>query len=43
MLDPKLASSLMKKASVMTVEPLNRELQRKALALGYGAAFGLTE
>jgi hypothetical protein len=43
MLDPKLAASLMKKASVMTVEPLNRELQRKALALGYGAAFGLTE
>jgi hypothetical protein len=43
MLDPKLASTLMKKASVMTVEPLNRELQRKALALGYGAAFGLTE
>lgn len=43
MLDPKLAATLMKKASVMTVEPLNRELQRKALALGYGAAFGLTE
>jgi hypothetical protein len=43
MLDPKLASNLMKKASVITVEPLNRELQRKALALGYGAAFGLTE
>jgi len=43
MLDPKLASTLMKKASVMTVEPLSRELQRKALALGYGAAFGLTE
>lgn len=43
MLDPKLAASLMKKASVTTIEPLNRELQRKALALGYGAAFGLTE
>lgn len=43
MLDPKLAASLMKKASVMTVEPLNRELQRKALSLGYGAAFGLSE
>ena len=43
MLDPKLAATLMKKASVMTVEPLNRELQRKALALGYGATFGLTE
>lgn len=43
MLDPKLAATLMKKASVTTIEPLNRELQRKALALGYGAAFGLTE
>jgi hypothetical protein len=43
MLDPKLAATLMRKASVMTVEPLNRELQRKALSLGYGAAFGLTE
>ena len=43
MLDPKLAATLMKKASVMTVEPLNRELQRKALSLGYGAAFGLSE
>jgi hypothetical protein len=43
MLDPKLAATLMKKASVMTVEPLNKELQRKALQLGYGATFGLTE
>lgn len=43
MLDPKLASTLMKKASVTTVEPLSRELQRKAISLGYGAAFGLTE
>jgi len=43
MLDPKLAASLMKKASVTTVEPLSKELQRKALQLGYGATFGLTE
>jgi hypothetical protein len=43
MLDPKLAATLMKKASVMTVEPLSKELQRKALQLGYGATFGLTE
>lgn len=43
MLDPKLAATFMKKASVMTVEPLNKELQRKALQLGYGATFGLTE
>lgn len=43
MLDPKLASRLMSKASVVTIEPLSKELQRKAIASGYGAAFGLTE
>ena len=43
MLDPKLASRLMTKASVVTVEPLSKELQRKAISLGYGATFGLTE
>ena len=43
MLDPKLAASLMKKATTTTVEPLSKELQRKALQLGYGATFGLTE
>jgi hypothetical protein len=43
MLDPKLAATLMKKANVITVEPLSKELQRKALQLGYGATFGLTE
>jgi hypothetical protein len=43
MLDPKLAATLMKNASVMTVEPISKELQRKALQLGYGATFGLTE
>lgn len=43
MLDPKLASKLMTKASVVTVEPLSKELQRKAINLGYGAAFGLTK
>jgi hypothetical protein len=43
MLDPKLASQFMRKASVMTVEPLSKELQKKAIALGYGATFGLTE
>lgn len=43
MLDPKLAAQLMKKASVVTVEPLSKELQRKAIAAGYGASFGLTE
>jgi hypothetical protein len=43
MLDPKLASRLMSKASVVSIEPLSKELQRKAIASGYGAAFGLTE
>jgi len=43
MLDPKLAATLMKKATTATVEPLSKELQRKALQLGYGATFGLTE
>jgi hypothetical protein len=43
MLDPKLASRLMTKASMVTVEPLSKELQRKAISLGYGATFGLTE
>jgi hypothetical protein len=32
---------MMMKASVMTVEPISKELQRKALKLGYGPAFGL--
>jgi hypothetical protein len=43
MLDPKLASRLLTKASTTTVEPLSRELQKKALSIGYGAAFGLSE
>jgi hypothetical protein len=42
MLDPKLASRLMTKASTTTIEPLSKELQRKAINMGYGAAFGLT-
>lgn len=42
MLDQKLASKLMTKASLVTVEPLSKELQRKAIKLGYGASFGLT-
>lgn len=43
MLDPKLAASMMKKANVMTIEPLSKELKRRAVAAGYGASFGLTE
>jgi len=41
MLDPKLASRLMSKASVTTMEPLSQELQRKAINMGYGSIFGL--
>jgi len=43
MLDPKLASRLLTKASTTTVEPLSNELQKKAISIGYGAAFGLSE
>lgn len=43
MLDPKLAASLMKKASTTNVEPISKELQRRAINLGYGSIFGLTE
>jgi len=43
MLDPKLASRLMAKASETSLEPLNKELQRKAINLGYGAVFGLEQ
>jgi hypothetical protein len=43
MLDPKLAAKLMTKATTTNIEPISKELQRKALNLGYGAAFGITE
>ena len=43
MLDPKLASRLMAKASETVMEPLSKELQRKAINLGYGAVFGLEQ
>ena len=43
MLDPKLAARLMSKASTTNIEPISKELQRKALNLGYGAAFGISE
>jgi hypothetical protein len=43
MLDPKLASRLMAKASETSMEPLGKELQRKAMNLGYGAVFGLEQ
>jgi len=41
MLDPKLASRLMQKATTTSIEPISKELQRKAISLGYGSIFGL--
>jgi hypothetical protein len=43
MLDPKLASKLMAKATTANVESIGQELQRRAINLGYGSIFGLTE
>lgn len=43
MLDPKLAARLMQKASTTNIEPVSQELQRRAINLGYGSIFGLTE
>lgn len=43
MLDPKLASKLLTKAATTNVEPLSKELQKKAISIGYGSAFGLSE
>jgi hypothetical protein len=41
MLDPKLAAKLMQKATTTTIEPISKELQRRAINLGYGSIFGL--
>jgi hypothetical protein len=43
MLDPKLAARLMRKATTSEMVPLSQELQKRALRLGYGQVFGLTE
>jgi hypothetical protein len=43
MLDPKLAARLMRKATTAEMVPLSQELQKRALKLGYGQVFGLTE
>lgn len=43
MLDPKLASKLMSKATTANMESIGQELQRRAVNLGYGSIFGLTE
>ncbi len=40
MLDPKLASQLMAKASGMRIQPVAEQLRQKAIAMGYGAAIG---
>lgn len=43
MLDPKLAARLMRKATTAEMVPLSQELQKRALRLGYGQVFGLSE
>lgn len=43
MLDPKLAARMMRKATTAELVPLSKELQRRAIKLGYGQVFGLTE
>jgi hypothetical protein len=39
--DPKMASRLMMKASVLTLEPLSQELKRKATAAGIGQGISM--
>jgi len=41
MLDPKLAAKMMRKANTAELVPISKELQRRALRLGYGQVFGL--
>jgi len=43
MLDPKLAARLMRRATTAEMVPLSKELQKRALRLGYGQVFGLSE
>ena len=43
MLDPKLAARLMRRATTAEMVPLSKELQKRALKLGYGQVFGLSE
>jgi len=42
MLDPKLAARMMRKATTSEMVPLSKELQQRAIKLGYGQVFGLT-
>ena len=41
--DPKLATRLMQKASVLTIDPLGKELKRKAMATGIGQITSLED
>lgn len=43
MLDPQLAAQLMRKANVMQVEPVARELRKRAAQMGYGSIVGTDE
>lgn len=43
MLDPKLASQMMSKASIMKVEPLAKSLRDKATQMGFGTTIGATQ
>lgn len=43
MLDPKVAARMMRKATTAELVPLSKELQQRAIKLGYGQVFGLTE
>jgi hypothetical protein len=43
MLNPKLAARLMRRATTAEMVPLSKELQKRALKLGYGQVFGLSE
>lgn len=42
MLDPKVAARMMRKATTAELVPISKELQQRALKLGYGQVFGLT-
>jgi hypothetical protein len=41
--DPKIASRLMMKASVLTIDPLGKELKRKAVASGIGQGISMAD
>lgn len=42
-LDPKLASQLMGKANMMTIDTVSKSLKTKAQRLGYGGAIGISQ